>query len=201
MTLDLYAYYKKYYQRWYRDQFNDDFFEMKEISHEIAYVAFKNKLRNNEEEITKINILIKKLGDIEKNFVGMRMFYKEISNAVKKNDFEVNVPYPKAHKWNFQSDASAYVYVAVANSRGGECKLGVTTLDPETRANKYSHKYGYSIKIYKSLLVKNPYSIEASAERELAHLRVSKNVEDDSVEWYRMRPQEMYQFILSKIKK
>lgn len=84
MTLDLHAYYKKYYQRWYRDQFNDDFFEMKEISHEIAYIAFKNKLRNNEKAITKINILIKKLGDIEKHFVGMRMFYKEMFSAVKK---------------------------------------------------------------------------------------------------------------------
>lgn len=200
MTLDLYAYYKKYYQRWYRDQYDDTFYEMKEISHQIAYIAHKNKGRGIDAVISEIDFLVKKLGDIERELVGMKMFYQDLVNAIENKDFEVNVPHARVHKWNFPDNLKAHIYIAISKSRSGECKLGVTTLDPDVRANKYSQKYGYSLKIYKSLLIKNPYSVEESAMKELDHLRVSKNVEDDSIEWFRINPEDMYQFILSKIK-
>jgi hypothetical protein len=201
MALDLYSYYKKYYQRWHRNQFNDDFFELKEISYQIAYIAYRNKFSKNEKSLLKIKKLVQELSEIEEKYCGMQMFHKDIERALKKNDYEVNVPYSKIHKWNFDSDLSAYVYIAISNLRPGECKLGVTTLEPSVRAKKYLHKYGYSIKIYKSLIAKNPYSIENKAQNDLEHLRVSKNIENDSIEWYRMDPEEMYRFILGNIER
>ena len=125
----------------------------------------------------------------------------DIINALNKKDFEVNVPHQVAHRWNFNPEFSAFIYVAISDFRPRECKLGVTTLSPEIRANKYTTKYGYRITIYNYVDAINPYEIEAKIANDLSSLRVSKNTEGDSIEWYRMEPSEMFAIVQNEINK
>jgi hypothetical protein len=201
MKLDLYIYYKKYYQRWYKNPQDDNLFEMKEISHRIALLIHKNIRNVDDRHITQALELAEELFKIEKIYSNFTNFSVDIINALNKKDFEVNVPHQVAHRWNFNPEFSAFIYVAISDFRPHECKLGVTTLSPEIRANKYTTKYGYRITIYNYVDAINPYEIEAKIANDLSNLRVSKNTEGDSIEWYRIKPSEMFAIVQNEINK
>ncbi len=201
MKLDLYLYYKKYYQRSNQNPNDENITQMKNISHQIAFLIHKNRNKIDDRIINQAIELADELLFIENIYNNFTKFSLHIIEALKKRNFKVDIPHPIAHRWNFNSDCSAYIYVAISESRKGESKLGVTTMSPEIRAKKYSSKYGYHIKIYDYVEAMNPYEIEAKITNELSNIRVSKNTEGDSIEWYRIDPNEMFDIVKIKINK
>ena len=145
-------------------------------------------------------MIAKNLRKIEVAYGHRLLFSSAIIEALTFNNFIVNVPAVKMQSWNFDSESFAHTYVATSITRIGECKLGVTILDPKFRAQKYAEKYGYSISIYRSIRAKNPYVIEADIANEMTNFRVTKNTEGDSIEWHKIAPEKMFSIILGHIK-
>ena len=200
MSLDLYDHYKKFYQRWHRNQDNEELREMKDLAHEIAFFLHKNREKRGKSALRKSLLMAKNLAKLEKSYGHNHLFSYAIVEAISNNNFVINVPPVKMHSWNFDDGKCAYIYVATSLERLGESKLGVTTLDPEIRANKYSAKYGYSISIYRSIEAKNPFEIEADIENELTNFRITKNTVSDSIEWYKISPEKLFSIVLAHIK-
>lgn len=199
MALDLYLYYKKYYQRSNQNPNDDNVLEMKNISHQIAFLVHSNRHKIDDRIINQAIELADDLFRIENIYKNFTKFSLHIIEALKKREFKVDIPHPVAHRWNFNSEYSAYIYVAISDFRQGECKLGVTGMNPKIRAKKYSSKYGYPITIYNYVYAINPYEIEGKIANDLSSLRVSKNTEGDSNEWYRMEPTELFDIVQAEI--
>ena len=151
MSLNLYDYYKKFYQRWYRNQDNEELREMKELAYQIVFFLYKNREVKGKYALGKALLMAQRLKKLEKSYGHANLFSYAFFEAINNNDFVINVPAVKMHSWNFKEGEYAYIYVATSPERFGESKLGVTKLDPEIRAQKYSEKYMINIRLTKDL--------------------------------------------------
>ena len=89
------------------------------------------------------------------------------------------------------------MYILTSPSRRGECKLGATTLGMFERCFAYTRKYGYRVDDWFSLETRSPFAVERLVAAQIAHLRVCGNVKGDSIEWYRIAPEEIKRLILN----
>ena len=60
-----------------------------------------------------------------------------------------------------------------------------------SRCLAYERKYGYRVEDYFSFETRMPFSLEKNVGDRIAHLRVAGNVRGDSIEWYRITPEEL----------
>lgn len=191
MTVNLWKMYKKFYQRSYRDHMRG---KSNPLSEEMTAIAHEIATKN----LTKEEILsrARNLYELDPTDV----FVKELLGAVKANNYEIDIPYEKRHK--YQSDGknlSGYIYIFTSSAKPNQSKLGATSLmDPLTRARKYTSKYGYTVNVFFSKYVTEPFELESEIQKIICSKKVSGNVLGDSIEWYNIEPNELKNIIEDK---
>lgn len=191
MKFDLYSLYKGLYQRSYRNKHDDDFAVMTELAHDLVRNLFRNLYDQAALEKCRIEgiEIAKKIYEMEKNKPGLgRMYSKDIIRALKNNAYEIKIPYPIVPLWQ-ENDYRGSLYVLTRDRYPGQCKLGATYMHVETRVQKYTQRYGYSVNLYfYAGEILNPFSHELEISRKYSHLRKSGNTCGESNEWYYMDP-------------
>lgn len=199
MKIDLYKLYKGFYQRSYRNEYDDDYAFMTELVHDLVRNLFRHQYNQSELERHRIEgiEISQRVYEIEKNKPGLgRLYSRDLIRALKQKNFEILVPYPVAHQWN-ENNYVGSLYVLTRKNYPGECKLGATYMDVETRVKKYIHKYGYSVDLYFCANnVMNPFNHELAISRKYSESRKAGNTYGDSNEWYYLDPKVLKEEIL-----
>jgi hypothetical protein len=183
--LNLYDIGKAFHQRAYRDPNND----AKQEAHDLSRELWHSK--KPKEELLAI---IAQLKPIERAFRGIRVYYADIAEkAVRAGNYEVAIPHEISHRYD---EKPGRVYVLTSRSRPGECKLGATTMTMIGRCVAYWTKYGNHVDDFFSLETRAPFSLEKLVAERISNLRVAGNVRGDSIEWYRMQPDELKRLII-----
>ena len=125
-------------------------------------------------------------------------FADRARNAVISGKYFVSVPHEISHRYH---DRPGKVYILTARARPGECKLGATTMPIYERCEAYENKYGYHVIDVFSLNCVKPFSLEKRVAKKISDLRTVKNTLGDSIEWYRIQPQDLRRLILSEYSK
>jgi hypothetical protein len=139
----------------------------------------KNKL--SKKEMLEVCRMI---NQVESKLSYQRNYSVEIINAIKNNNFTVDVPYPVLHRWRENESTEGWLYLAQARHKRGQVKVGVTTLPAWKREQTYGNKYGYSISIVWKKWVRAPFSVEQQLKERLRKNLVSGLTAGDSNEWY-----------------
>ena len=185
MTTNLWDIYKAFSQRSHRNPVNDLLLEMKTIAHEIV----TNKLTRDE-----IWCRANKLLELEIELAPREYFSKRIINALEINQYEINIPYQVRHKYEFQ-ELIGYIYIFTSKSKLNQSKIGATTMQPEIRAAKYTSKYFYKVNVFYYKDLKDPFGFEDKIKKLIFDKRVHGNIENDSIEWYFIEPDELKKII------
>lgn len=146
---------------------------------------------------TKAELLsiIAQLKEVERTFSGIRVYYADVAEkAVRSGNYSVVIPHEISHRYNEQPGR---VYILTAPTRRGECKLGATTLHMFERCVAYTRKYGYRVDDWFHLETRSPFAVEKTVAAQIGHLRVCGNVKGDSIEWYRIVPDELKHLIIN----
>jgi len=184
-NINLFEIGKAFNQRAYRDPTNAAKAKALDLARELWHT---NKTR------AELLSIIVQLKEVEKTFSGIRVYYADIAEeAVKSGNYSVVIPYEIRHRYNEQPGR---VYILTSPNRRGECKLGATTLGMFERCFAYTRKYGYRVDDWFSLETRSPFAVERLVAAQIAHLRVCGNVKGDSIEWYRIAPEELKRLIL-----
>lgn len=190
MVVNLWKMYKKFYQRSYRDrlrrvtnQLND---KKTAVAHEIA-----TKNLTKEEILSRVESLY----DLDSG----DCFVRELFEAVIQNNYEIDIPYEKRHKYQSNGkNLSGDIYVLTSSSKPNMAKLGATFMEPILRAEKYSSKYGYEVNLFYSKYVDDPFALESDIQKKISSKRVCGNAWGDSIEWYYIEPEELKKIIEDK---
>jgi hypothetical protein len=183
--INLYDIGKAFHQRAHRDPTN----AAKQKAHDLSKELWHNKKSKDE-----LLAIIAQLKPIERTFRGIRVYYADIAEkAVRAGNYEVTVPPEISHRYDEQPGR---VYVLTSSTRPGECKLGATTMTIVSRCIAYWTKYGYRVEDYFTIESRTPFSLEKLVAERISHLRVAGNVRGDSIEWYRIQPDELKKLIL-----
>ena len=185
MKTNLWKVYKQFYQRSYRNPDNDLYVECENIAHEII----ANKL--TKEEIIHWGEI---LYELEKKLRVGKYFSKELIDAVKNDNYEIDIPYAVRHKYQ-SKEWIGYIYIFTSKNKPNQSKLGATTLRPEVRAAKYTSKYFYKADVFYYKEVNDPFSLESKIKKIIIDKRVHGNLQDDSIEWYFIEPEELKKII------
>lgn len=176
---------KAFNQRAYRDPSNAAKTKALDLARELWHT------KKTKAELLNI---IAQLKEVERTFSGIRVYYADVvEKAVRSDNYSVVIPYEISHRYNEQPGR---VYILTSPSRPGECKLGATTLRMFERCFAYTRKYGYRVDDWFSLETRLPFSAERAVATQISHLRVRGNVKGDSIEWYRIAPEELKRLIL-----
>jgi len=193
VKINLWDVYKQFYQRSWRAHNADDFKnEMTGIAHDIA----TNKLNAQE-----ILIRAYKLYELEKEISPNVYFSKKIINAVENNNYEIVIPNEVIHKYVYK-DTIGYIYIFTSPVKNNQCKIGATaSMMPSIRAIKFSSKYMYKVDVFYYKEVKDPFGFEDKIKKLIINKRVHGNLEDDSIEWYFLDPEDLKEIIEENIGK
>lgn len=186
MKADLFKIYKKFYQRSWRNPSNA-------IAVEITDAVFR--LIRNVPSPSEMIAEIERIALLEHNSEARVQFSAELLAAVKKGDYEINIPPQIAHELR-NENVLGHVYVLTSPSKPGQCKLGGTTMRINDRIEAYKNKYGYSVKLFFYQSVQRPFELEKLVAKNLASKRVSGSTSGDSNEWYFCDPADMKTVIL-----
>jgi hypothetical protein len=195
MTINLWHSYKSFYQRSYRSNESDYYFDLKNemtrIAHDIVHLKLTNK-----ELLTKAD----KLYRLEVQIYPRVFFSKNIITAVKKNNFYIEIPDEINHK-NIYKNIPGHIYIFTSSkTKSGQSKIGATvSMSVEERALKYSEKYGYTVNIFYQLRHKDPFTLEDTIKKKINDLKVTGNVNGDSIEWYYIEPSLLKKTILNTL--
>ncbi len=185
MKTNLWKVYKKFYQRSYRNPDNDLYVECENISHEII----ANKL--TKEEIIHWGEI---LYELEKKLRVGKYFSKELLDAVKNDNYEIDIPYEVRHKYQ-SKDWIGYIYILTSKTKPNQSKLGATTMRPEIRATAYTSRYFYKVDVFYYKEINDPFSLESKIQKKIIDKRVHGNLQDDSIEWYFIEPEGLQKII------
>lgn len=190
MVVNLWKMYKKFYQRSYRDRIRGTTNQLNNKKTAVAHeIATKNLTK--EEILSRVQSLYElDSGDC---------FVRELFDAVMQNNYKIDIPYEKRHK--YQSDGknlSGDIYVLTSSSKPNMAKLGATYMEPILRAEKYSSKYGYKVNVFYSKCVDDPFELESYIQKIISSKRVCGNTWGDSIEWYYIEPEELRKIIEDK---
>jgi hypothetical protein len=65
------------------------------------------------------------------------------------------------------------------------------------RCFAYTRKYGYRVDDWFHLETRSPFAVEKTVAAQIGHLRVCGNVKGESIEWYRIVPDELKRMIIN----
>jgi hypothetical protein len=204
MALDLYdEVYKRFYQRSYRSSEDYDLLEMTQLAHDLVRNLFRIQTKS---EISKDDIdnalnTAQKLYDLETSYGGFGIFFsKRLIKALETADYEIKIPKHKMSSWLEEEDHLGTIYVLTANSRPGQCKLGVTQGILEERISKYQHRHHYSVDLYFYRAdIPTPFRHEEAITKKFLIHKNSSNSEGGSNEWFFLDPNVLKKEIM-KIK-
>lgn len=198
--LDLHKVYKNFYQRWYREQDSEELTRIKELIRELVGSLYRESYNK---KINKIEMLraIEVASQIEKLEINMSRFSIKFSkNMVKSlmnDNFEMKIPPHKIMRWLEKENYYGNMYVLTSEQRPKQSKLGVTNLHIDDRIKKYSHRHGYTVKLFylrKDIL--QPYMHEQRIGQKYLKYRHSGNANGDSNEWYFLSPEILKEELL-----
>ena len=188
--LDLFAIYKKFYQRSHDNPFDYEYEVMTDLVHDLVKNLYKCRFDEvkREEAVADSIQIAQELQAIEFGKERLRTFHSpHLLRALEVDEYTIDVPFPVKPRW--EDPDYGYLYIFTSDSRLGECKLGATSMDINTRANKYMNKYGYSVEVYyASPLILNPFQYELAIGRMYKEFRCIGHVYGDSIEWYNLDP-------------
>jgi len=204
MALDLYdEVYKRFYQRSYRSSEDYDLLEMTQLAHDLVRNLYRIQTKS---EISKDDIdnalnTAQKLYDLETSYGGFGIFFsKRLIKALETADYEIKIPKHKMSSWLEEEDHLGTIYVLTANSRPGQCKLGVTQGILEERISKYQHRHHYSVDLYFYRAdIPTPFRHEEAITKKFLIHKNSSNSEGGSNEWFFLDPNVLKKEIM-KIK-
>jgi hypothetical protein len=193
MALDLYdEVHKRFYQRSYRSSENYDLLEMSQLAHDLVRNLYRIQTKS---EISKDDIdnalnTARKLHDLETSYGGFDIIFSErLIKALETADYEIKIPKHKMSSWLEEEDHLGTLYVLTANSRPGQCKLGVTQGILEERISKYQHKHHYSVELYFYRAdIPTPFRHEEAITKKFLAYKNSSNSEGKSNEWFFLEP-------------
>ena len=190
--MDLYKTYKALKQRANRHPHDWLSQEISNTARSIFYVDGKKKdvLRR----ISKIKSLEKKLPSKYKRYGA------EMLCAVNKGEYSIDRPYAIRHRFD-QSHKTGLIYVMTSPTRSGQSKLGATTLSIEKRISCYQTKYQYPVHAENWEQVEKPFEIEVLVSKVVKEHRVSGNTSGDSIEWYHLSSEELWNLVLQTLSK
>jgi hypothetical protein len=202
MALDLYdEVYKRFYQRSYRSSEDYDLLEMTQLAHDLVRNLYRIQTKS---EISKDDIdnalnTAQKLYDLETSYGGFGIiFSKRLIKALETTDYEIKIPKHKMSSWLEEEDHLGTLYVLTANSRPGQCKLGVTQGILEERISKYQHKHHYSVELYFYRAdIPTPFRHEEAITKKFLIHKNSSNSEGGSNEWFFLEPDKLKSEILA----
>ena len=188
--LDLFSIYKKFYQRSHGNPSDYDYEVMTELAHDLVKNLYMCRFDEDKREIAIAESIeiTKALKKMEFNKSGIRTYHSPwLLWALERDEYTIDVPFPVKPRWD--EPDYGYIYIFTSESRPGECKLGATSMDINTRAKKYINKYGYSVDVYyTSPQILNPFQYELAIGGRYKEFRCIGNTIGDSIEWYNLDP-------------
>ena len=190
--MDLYKTYKALKQRANRHPQDWLSQEISNTARSIFYVDGKKKDVLN--RISKIKSLKKKLPSKYKRYGA------EMLCAVNKGEYSTDRPYAIRHRFD-QSHKTGLIYVMTSPMRSGQSKLGATTLSIKKRMSCYQTKYQYPVHAENWKQIEKPFEIEDLVSKVVRDHRVSGNASGDSIEWYHLSSEELWNLVLQTLSK
>ena len=121
---------------------------------------------------------------------------EKIINAVRNNNYEINIPYMIRHRMRSET---GMIYIFTSNDLPNQVKIGATTLPIDKRVTLYRNRYNTKIDLYFSRKVSDVFDLERRLHEELQHARVNQNNPGGSIEWFYLKPLKAKEIILSNI--
>ena len=195
MHLDLFKAYKKFYQRWYNRKHSKIRADMKNVAHDIVKYLFDNRFSSNKNLVKERALEIAEiLLQLEARSKFENLVAPEIIDAIKTDQYVIDVPYPVARRWKTE-DLTGHVYVMTSTSMMGYAKLGATMMDLSTRISKYRNRYGYEVELFYSKQFLGPFTAEKKIGELIIDHRLSAKDEDHTNEWYEIQPKLLKKII------
>ena len=196
--LDLFSIYKKFYQRSHSNPHDYDYQVMTEVVHDLVKNLYICRFDETKREVILAESIeiAKRIRKIELGKERLRTYYSPwLLRALEANEYTIDVPFPVKPRW--EEPDFGHLYIFISDLRPGECKLGATSMDIITRANKYINKYGYNVEVYyTSPQILNPFQYELIIGARYKKYRCIGNASGDSIEWYNLDPRILRDEIL-----
>tara|TARA_B110000503_G_scaffold101567_1_gene151751 strand:+ start:288 stop:908 length:621 start_codon:yes stop_codon:yes gene_type:complete len=122
---------------------------------------------------------------------------KKIIDAVKSNNYTIDIPYMIQHR---QRNEQGTIYIFTSDKFPNQVKIGATTMPINKRAQMYSSRYETPVNIFFAKKVSDAFGLERKVHDKLQPQRVRQNNPGGSIEWFHVDPLEAKKIILNKIK-
>ena len=186
---DLYQIYRTTSQRYKRTPC-DNFKEMAALAKHMVFGELDRY------EIIDIGNAILKIEQLEQ-LSNIRVSQgKKIINAVKNNNYEINIPYVMRHRMRSETGT---IYIFTSNDLPNQVKIGATALPIVKRVRLYRKRYNTQVDIYFSKRVSDVFDLERRVHEKLQDVRVNQNNPGGSIEWFYMSPLKAKELILSNV--
>jgi hypothetical protein len=185
--MDLYKTYKLMKQRAKRRPHDIVSQELCKTARTIFYVDGKKQ------EILRTISTIKSLE--ERLPSGLKRYGMEMQCAVNGGLYSIDRPYTVRHRFE-EGNKAGLIYVLTSPSRVGQSKLGATWQSMQQRRASYQSKYQYSVRAENWAEVEKPFGLEDKVARKIIAHRVTGNTSGDSIEWYYLSPEKLWDIVL-----
>ena len=188
--MDLYKTYKLMKQRAKRRPHDIVSQELCKTARTIFYVD--GKKQEILQTISKIKSLEERLS------LGLKRYGMEMQCAVNSGRYSLDRPYPVRHRFK-EGNKKGLIYVMTSPSRLGQSKLGATSQSMQQRLASYQSKYQYSVRAENWAEVAKPFGFEDEIARKIKAHRVTGNTSGDSIEWYHLSPEKLWDIVLETL--